>query len=111
MRFSQASRIIQAVNDGCNLTLLGICSGFSRSFVSQLTTDDPGASLNLWKQPTRRIRFAHLSLLSIWEKSASDSLSQMPCQSRLPDLMLFRAPIGSSCFGMLKIWYVALTPK
>ena len=28
MRFSQASRIIQAVKDGCNLTLLGICSSF-----------------------------------------------------------------------------------
>lgn len=39
MRFSRASRIIQAVNERCNLTLFGICSGFSRSARLQWTAE------------------------------------------------------------------------
>lgn len=39
MRFSRASRIIQAVNERCNLTLFGICSGFSRSSRLQWTAE------------------------------------------------------------------------
>ena len=37
MRFSRASRIIQAVSERCNLTLFGICSGFLAIF-DQLKT-------------------------------------------------------------------------
>jgi putative Holliday junction resolvase len=35
MRFSEASRIIQAVSKGCNPTLFNICSSFSPSFTME----------------------------------------------------------------------------
>jgi hypothetical protein len=112
MRFPRASRIIQALNDGCNLTLLGICSSFCDK--QQLLQHPPKATFDPWKEPIRRLKGQRRKPRSLhWISAKSGSASQFRTLYRfqLAGSRRCLVQIGSTCFEQWLISCVGMTLK
>jgi putative Holliday junction resolvase len=87
MRFSEASRIIQAVSKGCNPTLFDICSSFSASFAMERVNEKtviraPIMAIDLGE---KRVGIAVSDALSI-SISRLDALSRTNWKQLLRDV-------------------------